>query len=985
LRPIFFLTLALALVSVGKQAESADAPDFDRTVAPILARRCFDCHSGSDPKGGLDLSRRATAMRGGDGGEAIVPGKPDESLFWENVADGSMPPKSKLTDAEKSTLRAWIAAGARWGTDPVDPYLTSTDRRAGRDWWSFQPIARPAIKIKPGENPIDGLVRRGLETAGLKPSPPADRRVLIRRLSFDLLGLPPTPDDIEAFLKDDRPDAYERLVDRYLASPQYGVRWARPWLDLARFGESGGFEYDEFRPNAWRYRDWVVDALNRDMPYDEFVRRQVAGDILHPDDPGSVEATGFLVAGAYDTVGQNQLSVVMKKIVRQDDLEDMVSTVGQAFLGLTVHCARCHDHKFDPIRQVEYYRMTAALAGVRHGERDLTSLDPDVRDAKRRITDLSAKIAAIEAPARATVRGSRSPKDDPPTPIGVWDFAAGGASGITLQGSARIDSQGLKVDGKTGFAATIPLARDLRAKTIEAWVRLDSLDQRGGGVISVQIPDGSAFDAIVFGENEPGRWMAGSEGFARTQSFAGPPETDALLRPVHVAIVYSEDGTISGYREGRPYGKSYRSARPVVFPAGKAQLVFGLRHGSPGGNRMLAGTIARARLYDRALTAAEVERSAASGPLMTAKAIEEALSPAARTEISALRKKIDVQNVRIASRGRNVYAVAPRTPEPVHLLTRGNPAQPAELLSAGGLAVIGPKSAEFGLTPDAPEGERRVKLARWLTAPENPLFPRVIVNRLWLWHFGTGLVEQPSDFGFNGGKPSHPELLDSLAGELIRRGWSLKQLHKLILTSATYRQSSRMNPDAAKVDAGDRLLWRKAPQRLEAEMVRDAMLASSGLIDLRLGGPGYREFEVSKAEGTPAILYRPLGVDGPEFTRRTLYRTWARGGRSGFLDAFDCPDPSTTSPRRAVTTTPQQALALLNNALTFRLADRFAARLREEVGTDPARQADRAYLLAFGRPPDATEREEARRVIAEYGAAVFARAIFNSNEFLYID
>ena len=967
----------------GMRAESADQPDFDRAVAPVLARRCLDCHSGTDPKGGLDLSRRETAMRGGDGGVAIVPGTIDEGLLWENVADGTMPPKSTLNDREKATLRDWIVSGARWGTDPIDPYLVTTDRRAGRDWWSYRPVA--ARETVGADNSIDGLVRRGLDRAGLVPSPPADRRVSIRRLSFDVLGLPPTPEEVEAFVRDDRPDAYDRLVDRLLASPQYGVRWARPWLDLARYGESNGFEFDEFRPTAWTYRDWVVDALNRDMPYDEFARLQIAGDVLHPDDISSVEATGFLVAGAYDTVGQNQLSAPMKKVVRQDELEDIVSTVGQTFLGLTIHCARCHDHKFDPIRQVEYYRISAALAGVRHGERNVTALDPVVRAAKARIGELSARVAAIEAPARTVLRGSRKPTDDPPTALAAWNFDRPELRGVTLEGAARLGADGLKLDGKTGFA-TVPLTKDLRAKTLEAWVRLDAIDQRGGGVIGVQTPDGSSFDTIVFGEREPGRWMAGSEGFARTESFGGPSETDAVARPVHVAVVYSEDGTIAGYRDGKPYGRAYRASGPAVFRAGNAQVVFGLRHGRAAvGNRSLAGRIVRARLYDRGLTEAEIALSAKAGHLLTAEAIEAVLTPENRADRGAKLGEIERLNAEIAARDRKVYAVSPRTPEPVHLLTRGNTAQPAELLSAGGLAVLGMASSEFGLAPDAPEGERRIRLARWITSHENPLFARVIVNRLWQWHFGTGLIEQPSDFGFNGGKPSHPELLDRLAAELIARRWSLKQIHKLILTSATYRQASRANPSAMKVDAGDRLLWRKAPMRLEAEMVRDAMLAASGVVDLRLGGPGFREFEVSKAAGTAAILYTKVDQSGPAFARRTLYRTWARGGRSGFLDAFDCPDPSTTSPKRAVTTTPQQALALLNNALTFRLAEGFAARLRAEAGDDPARQVDRAYRIAFGRDPDRAEREQARRVVADHGAAVLARAIFNSNEFLYVD
>jgi hypothetical protein len=436
--------------------------------------------------------------------------------------------------------------------------------------------------------------------------------------------------------------------------------------------------------------------------------------VSRPDDPRAIEATGFLVAGAYDSVGQTQQSEAMKAVVRQDELEDIIGTVGQTFLGLTLNCARCHDHKFDPVRQVEYYRLSAALGGVRHGERDL------------------------------------------PT--------------------------------------------------------------------------------------------------------AGP-------------------------------GK-------IVHKA---------------------------------------------------------------------------------------YAVSPRQPGPTPVLIRGNPKQAGEVVRAGGVAALGGVEADFGLPAGAPEGECRKRLAAWITSSRNPLFARVIVNRLWQVHFGAGLVETPSDLGFNGGKPSQPELLDWLASELAARGWSLKAMHRVIVTSAGYRQGSRPDPRAMKIDTSNRLLWRSTPRRLEAEMVRDAMLAVAGRLDPRLGGPSFQDHKVSKAPGTAAILYVPLDPSGPGLDRRTLYRAWTRGGRSAFLDAFDCPDPSTKAPRRAVTTTPLQALALMNNALVLHLADAFAARLAREVGPDPAPQVERAYRLAFGRPPDPDERERSVRVVRRHGTATMTRVIFNSNEFLYVD
>jgi hypothetical protein len=969
---------------------------FDIRVAPILARRCLDCHSGSDPKGKLDLSRRAAALAGGKTGPAIVAGNLDESPLWTKVESDEMPPKAPLDAAEKAALRDWIAAGAPWGTDPIDPYQVTTSRRAGRDWWSLQPVRRPqapTVRL-PGwaRSPIDAFVLHKLEEHGLSPEPQAEKRALIRRLSFDLLGLPPVPEEIDAFLGDSSPDAYLRLVDRYLASPQYGVRWARWWLDLARYGESNGFEYDEFRPNAWRYRDWVVDAFNRDRSYDEFARLQLAGDVIRPNDPAAVEATGFLVAGAYDTAGQNQISLAMKAVVRSDELEDMIGTVAQTFLGLTVNCARCHDHKFDPVRQVEYYQIASALSGVRHGERDLSEIDRELTGTRRQIDLLLAQVTAIEAQARARILARRAnARQSVPAPQAAWDFDRGlddrvGSLDIALQGSATLTPEGLSLDGKTGYAVSPPLTRALKAKTIEVWVRLDNVHQRGGGAISIRALGGGTFDAIVFGEHEPGIWMAGSDNFRRTQSVGGKPENDATHRPVHVAITYAADGTIRVFRDGRPFGAAYKSSGPAVFPAGDSQVVFGLRHAPAGGNRMLAATIARARVYDRALDQAEVAASAASfGDYVDPATMADALTPERRVERARLMEEVEKLRSSLAVRARKVYAVSPKEDGTMYVQLRGNPNQRGELVRAGGIAAVVAPGAAFGLAADAPEAQRRAQLSSWISSPRNPLFARVVVNRLWQAHFGGGLVETASDFGFNGGSPSHPELLDWLASELIARRFSVKSMQRLIVTSAAYRQSSRLDAKGLERDAGDRLLWRKGPVRLEAEMVRDAMLAVSGILDPALGGPSFRDQEVVKVPGTPAVLYAAADPKAPGLDRRTLFRAWARGGRSPLLDAFDCPDPSTTAPRRSVTTTPLQALSLMNNALVLYLCDAFAARLAREVGPDAGRQVERAFRLAFGRAPQPDEQAWADGAVRQFGAATLARAIFNSNEFLYLD
>ncbi|HEV3022250.1 MAG TPA: DUF1549 domain-containing protein, partial [Pirellulales bacterium] len=834
----------------------------------------------------------------------------------------------KLTAAEKDLLRTWIADGAKWGNGPIDWLKLTTASRAGVDWWSLQPIVAPPIpNLKQGDEavrPIDAFILARLESLGLQPSPTADRRTLIRRLSFDLIGLPPTPDEVEAFVADPSSRAYEDLVDRLLASPHYGERWARHWLDVVRYAESQGFERDRLRPNSWQYRDWVVSAFNGDLPYDEFIRWQLAGDVLHPDDPRGVIATGFLVAGPWDEVGQSQQSEAMKAVVRQDELEDLVGTTCQTFLGLTVNCARCHDHKFDPVAQTDYYRIAAALGGVRHGERSAQrpGEHPAIDQMRAKLEEqqaaVRARLEAIDTPARERLLGERRPLPSPPAPIARWEFNGDahddlGILHAELHGGAKIENGGLVLSGGDAFAATAPLDRPLVAKTLEAWVRLADLDQGGGGVIGVQSLDGVKFDAIVYGEREGRRWVAGSNNFVRTQDVGGDAETAAAEKLVHVAVVYGADNTITLYRDGRAYGRSYQATRLEQFKPGEAQVILGLRHSPAGPNKVLAGTIERAALYDRALTPDEVAISAGLQPITVSDdELWAAMTQAERSERNRLlfeRSLIDI-NLHLLTAG-PVYTVVPSQPKLTHVLKRGDTRQPDEVVSASGVAAVCANRSDFGLPPDAPEAERRVKLAEWMAAPDNPLTARVIANRLWHHHFGVGLVDTPNDFGFNGGRPSHGDLLDWLAAELIRHKWSLKQLHREIVLSAAYRRSATYQPDAAKVDAANRLLWRKNPLRLEAEILRDAILAVAGQLNPVMGGPGFRDFRTFTNNSQ---FYEVYDAEGFGYQRRSLYRTVIRSGTSPLLDAFDCPDPSTIAPSRAVTTTPLQALSLLNDS-----------------------------------------------------------------------
>jgi hypothetical protein len=969
------------------------AAHFDAEIAPLFARRCLDCHNPGEKKGGLDLTSLAAAKAGGDSGPVLAAAL-DDSLLWQRVADDEMPPKKPLPANEKALLRGWLVAGAAWGSGTIDRFRFTSDTRAGEDWWSLAPPDNPAIpNVEHRElvrNPIDAFVLARLESAGLAIGAETDRRSLIRRLSLDLLGLPPLADEIEAFVADRAPDAYERLVDRLLASPHYGQRWARHWLDVARFGESDGFEYDRLRPNAWPYRDWVVDAFNRDLPYDEFARLQIAGDVLKPDNAQAIVATGFLVAGPYD--GLMPAAESMRQVMREDEMEDLVGTVSQTFLGLTVNCARCHDHKFDPIRQADYYRIAAALAGVKRGDRDMPAAVPaNAHELRAQLAALQAEFEVVDAPARNAILAERSggaAVRATPQPIARWDFTAGlqdqlGTLTATLVGEAKLSAAGLVLDGRQAYAQTPPLDRTLKAKTLEAWVSLANRTQRGGAAISLQTPGGDAFDAIVFGENEPGHWIAGSDFYRRTQAVGGAEETANPAEFLHLAITYQADGTIAIYRNGQPYGKTYKPAAPAEFAAGRAEIVFGLRHSPARGDKLLAGVVQRAALYDRALSAAEVAASAGELNRVVDKAeLVTRLTPEQQTRRKQLSEQIRALESQLDPTALKVFAVTPQVAPVVHRLERGNPLAPAEVVPPGGVQAISAQD-DNPLPADAPDAERRRRLADWIVDPSNPLFARVMVNRVWHYHFGVGLVETPSDFGFNGGQPAHRDLLDWLTGEFARGGFRLKPLHRAIVTSAAYRQSSRPDPAAVKVDAGNRLLWRYSPHRLEAETVRDAMLLVCGQLNTERGGPGFRDFDTYDQKGTQ--FYEPRDPEGSAFNRRSLYRTWARGGRNPLLDTFDCPDPSVTAPQRGVTTTPLQSLALLNNSFALRMADRFAERVAREAGSSLAEQVDRAYLLAYGRAAAQDERTRVEPFVARYGLAALCRALFNSNEFLYVD
>lgn len=1003
-----------AAAAPAEAAKPNEAIDFQRDIAPIFANHCAECHGRKNQKAGLRLDARADALRGGDSGKVIQPGKAKESLLFQLVTqtdpfdpDAVMPPKGdRLSDKQIELLRRWINDGANWPDDGDDKPARLTS-----DHWAYQPVRKPKPPDVRDEdwprNAIDRFVLARLEARGLSPAPPAERATLIRRLSFDLIGLPPTPDEVDAFVRDESPDAYEKLIDRLLASPHYGERWARHWLDVARFTESQGFERDKLRDNAWHYRDYVIRSFNADKPYDQFVKEQIAGDAMQPVTSDGIVATSLLVCGSWDEVGANQQSKTGKAVVREEELEGLIGVVSQTFLGTTINCARCHAHKFDPVPQRDYYRFKSVFEGVRHGERSIASAG-EVAERDRRAKELNGgiaaareELAALERDARekalAKQEAARDEKQDAaavgkavgPSPIARWSFDTGGANDVvgdmhgSLHGGAAIREGKLVLDGKGAFLRTKPLAKDIHAKTLEGWLTLPTLDQGGGGAITLETGDGRTFDSIVFAERQPRKWVAGSNNFARTRDLNAQPETAKPGELVHMAITYAADGTVTVYRNGESYGQPYKTAAPPTYRTGDARVLLGMRH-TGGGRAFLNAAIERASLYDRALSADEVKASFAShGSYVSRDAMLAAMTHAQRDKHAALTKQITAlrREIELLPTFGKSYVGTRTQPPPTKLLTRGDVTKPADVIAPGAMSVITQPSPDFDLPPDAPEAKRRLALAEWIADPRHPLTARVMANRVWHYHFGRGIVATPNDFGAQGASPTHPQLLDHLAAAFVERGWSIKELHKLIVTSATYRQSSRFDSRAASIDADNTLLWRFEPRRVEGEAVRDAMLAVSGQLNRKSGGPSFRPFDVF-VDNTHFYLLKDDGR--PEFNRLTIYRMHVNSGKDPMLEALDCPDPAVKTPRRRVTVTPLSALSLMNNAFVQRQAKHFAERVKTEAGGDFGDAVSLAYRYALNRSPTDDEHRDAVTHAREHGLKELCWVLLNATEFQYV-
>ncbi|MSU53164.1 MAG: hypothetical protein CK538_11165 [Opitutia bacterium] len=1039
--------------------------DFVRDVRPIFENRCYECHGEKKQKSGLRLDVKAAAFKGGDGlGSSVVPGNAKESPLFQLVthadSDERMPPEGDgLSAAEIATLTAWINEGAIWpeGVDKVK-------LKDLRDHWSFKPLTVPS-----GKPAIDALVAAKLTEHGLAFSAETDRVSWLRRVSFDLIGLPPTPEQVQLFVADPRADAHARVVDALLASPRYGERWAQHWLDVVRYADTHGFEVNTERPNAWPYRDYVIRAFNQDTPYNRFIQEQIVGDALGED-----AATGFLVTASVLLPGQIGKDAPSIRLARQDSLDEMVTNIGQTFLGLSVSCARCHDHKFDPITAKDYYAMQAFVAGVEYADRELRT--PEAEARRLEIAGLREEIAALD---RKLVQftplarpGTKHREPDAQENIETFapfvakfirftihDANLYPATGLiepcidefeiyTDEAQPRnlaLASLGTKVSA-SGSRMSAEYLNDGRFGNAQSW----KSDAKGRGWMMFELPEATRIAKIVWSRDRTGKFkdrlpaaytleagLAGDQLTLLTEVRAlrptigaGPLNIDRFA-PVRtsrlrftILATNSLEPCLDELEVFNTAGRNIALASLGTKAATSGDIIVADRH-EPGfvndgqyGNerswmsneagrgwvelefpageevtRVLWSRDREGKLVDRLATEYRIEVQRAGGWELVADSTDRrphiagagrgpefslsGLTPEDANEanvVLAEKGKINAK-IRTAENARLAFAGKFRTPDTIHLLSRGDPEQPKEPVVPAVLSALG----DLKLGGDTPEQTRRQVLADWIASPTNPLTARVMVNRIWQGHFGRGLVETPSDFGHSGFKPTHPELLDWLAAEFIRSGWSVKHLHRLIVLSQTYRQSAAPQPRAAEHDADVRYLWRYPSRRLDAEVIRDSVLAVSGQLNLKMSGRGYDLFD--KRGGTSG--FKPVESFKSDGLRRMIYAHKVRRESEAVFGAFDCPDAGQSTAVRRESTTPLQALNLFNSRFTLDAAAALAVRVEKEAEGDVNARIRRMYQLALSRAPEAGELGEAAVVVREHGLAALGRALFNCNEFLF--
>ena len=945
-------SLVVALAAAGRAC--GEGPDFGRDVRPILANRCFKCHGPDDAtrSGGLRLDRREEALAEADSGDrAIVPGHPEDSQLVQRIGstdpDVVMPPphtKAVLGAEEKRILAAWIAAGA--------PYA---------EHWAFQKPLRPPVPqvaevagASPPANPIDFFVRARLAREGLVPAPEADKATLCRRVHYDLIGLPPTPAELDAFVADAAPDAYERLVEKLLASPRYGERWARRWLDLARYADTNGYEKDRER-RIWPWRDWVIRALNDDMPFDAFTRRQLAGDLLPEATADDVVATGF-----HRNTMINEEGGIDPLEFRYLAMVDRVNTTGAVWLGLTTGCAQCHNHKYDPLTQADYYGLFACLDNADEPEWVI----PDAEQT-RMVEETTAALAKAWADLPGKWPVAPAAEGQPaPAPLeerfAAWEREEGAkavdwAPVAPVSWQASMPHLAVRDDGTVLAGGDVtksdryelvlaPAAVPVRSIRLEV-LPDPSLPAHGPGLAWYEGPKGDFFlSEIEFAAGETRLAVAeSSDSFGGTAAFSGAKSTAALALDGDMSSGWSTNGD-----QGRPHAAVFVLAEPV--PAGtpiRVVMKFERHYACPLGCFRLS--VSEAAAAARGHTAAEekalrepaADRDPAERDLLRRRFLASAAELAEpMKEIRGLENRLRGGGTTLVLRERPAD-----NPRKTYLRHRGEYTQPRGQVGAALPAFLrGPAGAA--------KADRRA-LAEWLVSRDHPLVARVAVNRQWQAFFGRGIVPTLEDFGFQGTPPSHPELLDWLAVTFVDDlGWSMKRLHRLIVSSATYRQASAATPEKIAADPGNVWLSRGPRVRLEAEEIRDGLLRAAGLLSEKMYGPGVRP---PQPAGVTETAYGGAGWEpspGEDRHRRSLYTFQKRTAPFAFVTTFDGPTGESCLARRDVSNSATQALTLLNDPMFVEIAAALGAAARSAAGDDAARLDELARRVLSRRFDD---------------------------------
>lgn len=960
----------------------AAAPDFEREVAPILESRCLACHDAANAEGDVRLDSRTAVL------EHLVPGRPEASVFIEQVsgAKPAMPRKEKpLTTEQVGILRAWVQAGAPW---PEARVLADKPAR-DLDWWSLRAIQKPK-PADPKGHPVDVFLEAKLAERGLKPVPAADAATLVRRLSYDLTGLPPdltNQPDASAVLTD---AAWEARVDRLLASPAFGEKWGRHWLDLVRYAETHGYDKDKPRLNAWPYRDYVIRSLNTDKPFDRFVQEQIAGDALFPGEPDGVLGLGFLAAGPWDFIGHTEVGEgkIDGRIAKHLDRDEMISAVFNVFTSTTVQCAQCHHHKFDPVTMPDYYRLHAVFAAVDRADRVYAGLPPDLEKQRNallaRINTLKAEQAKLAGEAKREL-GARS-------------------SGIERRLAELKAKHGSPLRPQYGWHSQVAKAPD----TVK-WVQVDL--GRLQGVEQVRlIPAYDTFNAIGAGFGFPVRYKieaCNDAEFKQDVRLLRDATGADQSNPRHDEIVLDVGGEPLRYLRVTATRLAPRKD-DYIFALGELQAIGGENHDNlaQGATVTALDSIEASPRWSRANLTDGIWHREVGDPAVLAELRDlearktllerELADPAREARLAVLAKELAALNPELAAfpKGELVYAAATDftvqgrflatggKPREIRLLQRGDIGSPGELMRPG-LPPLWPGAPEqFELPQQAPESAARAALARALASPDNPLFWRSIVNRVWLWTFGQPLVGTPNDFGRMGQPPTHPELLDFLAARLRDDPrHSLKSLVRLLVTSRAYRRASVHDAANARLDANNELLWRANRRRLSAEEFRDSVLSAAGVLRLEpRGGPSFQDFVIEKPQHSPHYQYHLHDPNDAAGHRRSIYRFIVRSQPQPFLTSLDCADPSQSVPQRDESTTALQALAQWNNRLVEAMSVHFGERLA--LAADPVAFA---CQTALRRAPTADERAALTHHLQAHGPAALARVVFNLNAFVYLD